>query len=76
MIDNGYIVETSTGEYGEITQDTLYVANGVREQIMRQVIYTKDEQIQQALIALGWTPPVMSNVELTGAARHERETKP
>jgi hypothetical protein len=60
-MDSGYIVETSTGKYGEITQDTLYVANGVREQIMRQVIYTKDEQIRQALISLGWKPPKTPN---------------
>ena len=56
-MDNGYVVETAICEDGLISQDTIYVANGIREQIMQQVINTKDAQIRQALIDLGWTPP-------------------
>jgi len=36
----------------------LYATNlGVRTVVMTTILDTRDEQIKQALIALGWTPP-------------------
>ena len=65
MIKNGYVFEVNIYDpAGEIWQDTFSVTNGLKERIMRQVIDTKEQQIREALIRLGWTPP---NAKVSGA---------
>jgi hypothetical protein len=41
-----------------IEQETFTVFEGVRQTIAREVIQLKDDGVRQALIKLGWTPPV------------------
>jgi hypothetical protein len=52
-----YEVSTSYSPSGQIEQTVDLVFDGVRETIMRQVMNTKEQQVKDALIALGWTPP-------------------
>jgi len=56
-IDNGWEIVTTPSENGKIVQETFSIANGIRERIMRQVLDTSEQQIRDALIKLGWTPP-------------------
>jgi len=42
---------------GVIVQDTYSDIEGVRQRIMREMADTKDAQIRQVLINMGWTPP-------------------
>lgn len=58
MVDVSYRVNTTLLDNGQIVQETERVQGGAHETVMRQVMDTYDEQIRQALIALGWTPPI------------------
>ena len=61
MSGPGVKVET-TIEPGEqfITQiTTAYGSDGVRDEVMRRVLNTQDQQVRAALMALGWTPPAV-----------------
>jgi len=42
---------------GRITQTVCSVLDSVNTQLMRTVLNTSDQQIRDALIELGWTPP-------------------
>ena len=50
-------VETRVFPSGLIEQDTIFSDNGVRERLTRQIIDTQEQQVREALIVLGWTPP-------------------
>jgi hypothetical protein len=56
-IENGFEVVTSPQPDGTIVQETFATHAGIRERIMMRVMRTQDQQIRDALIALGWTPP-------------------
>ena len=56
-MEHGFEVVTTPCLDGKIVQETYSVDSGVRERIMRDVINTKERQVREALIALGWTPP-------------------
>lgn len=60
-----YRVETRTfKESGCIEQITTSESPLSGEQeIMRNVMYTREQQMREALIALGWTPPKEDNVD-------------
>ena len=45
--DEGFIIQLTTA----------YGPNGVRDEVMRRVLNTQDQQVRAALVALGWTPP-------------------
>ncbi len=51
-------VETRVFPSGLIEQDTFFSNNGVRERLTRSFIDTQEQQVRDALIVLGWTPPV------------------
>jgi hypothetical protein len=50
-------VKTSWHDGGIIDQTFYSEVDGVRSQIMRQVMDTGEAQVRDALIALGWSPP-------------------
>lgn len=52
-----YEVVTTPFENGDIMQETNLLRDGLREQLTRTLIRTQDQQIKDALISLGWTPP-------------------
>lgn len=56
---NGYELTTAPLENGQIVQELYNVEMDVRKIIYRSVLDTRDEQIRNALIALGWTPPII-----------------
>lgn len=56
-MEHGLDVVTMPSSDGKIVQEVFSVTNNVRERIMLDVIDTKEHQVRQALIALGWTPP-------------------
>lgn len=53
-LDDGRIISTLKLDY-EIAYENI------RDIILRQVLDTNEEQVRQALIKLGWTPPAPSN---------------
>ena len=53
----GYEVTTTPCTDGQIVQEVDFVTEGIRDRVMRQVIDTREKQVRDALIALGWTPP-------------------
>ena len=50
-------VTTTPFTDGKIVQEVDFVSEGIRERVMREVTYTREKQVRDALIALGWTPP-------------------
>ena len=56
-MEHGFEVVTTPSKDGKIVQELYSVHHGMRQQIMRHVIYTQEQQLRDALIALGWTPP-------------------
>ncbi|MER0203259.1 MAG: hypothetical protein DU480_05245 [Nitrosomonas sp.] len=57
---NGYEIITTPRADGTIVQETIDIENDVRRTVAYEIIDTRDAQIRKALIALGWTPPVIS----------------
>lgn len=53
----GYKLDTVITPEGDIASTIFNECMGVKEEIIRQVIKMQDEQVRQALIKLGWTPP-------------------
>lgn len=52
-------VKTDVSPDGVISTNTyLHYNDGSWHELGRQVVDTRDAQIRQALIALGWTPPI------------------
>jgi len=56
-MEHGFEVTTKHGLDGTIIQEVYSVRNDIREQIMQRVMNTQEQQIKDALIKLGWTPP-------------------
>jgi hypothetical protein len=52
------VVTTPTVD-GKIVQEVYIVDHDVREQITRRVMDTQEQQTRDALLALGWIPPVV-----------------
>lgn len=53
-------IELTTAPYadGRIVQQTFAVENDTRRIIETRIMDTRDAQIRNALITLGWTPPI------------------
>lgn len=60
-MDSQFKITVNTKMYGDgrIEHETKDIHN----QIIREVMYTKEEQTKKALIALGWTPPPSDMME-------------
>lgn len=56
-MEYGFEIVTTATEDGKITQELYSVTPDLREQVIRRVMDTQEQQIREALIALGWTPP-------------------
>ena len=54
---NGFEIVTTPKETGEIVQEIFSVHDDIRSLITRRVMDTSEQQIREALIRLGWTPP-------------------
>lgn len=50
-------VRTSVYPEGLIITEVIEDLGIYRDRIMRQVVNTKDQQVREALIKMGWTPP-------------------
>jgi len=50
-------IETKIYDHGIIEQVTKGGIGSIRDEYVRTVIRTQDQQIRDALISLGWTPP-------------------
>jgi hypothetical protein len=50
-------VNTEVFKNGSINLEITSQSSSIRGDIFRQVLNTQEEQIRQALIKLGWTPP-------------------
>lgn len=60
-----YKITTNSTNEGLIVQEVYSIHDRIHSQVIRYVINTREQQIQEALIALGWTPPQST----TGAKR-------
>jgi hypothetical protein len=54
---SGLRVETQVQPDERIVQTVSTITDGVREQVLREVINTREAAVRRALVALGWTPP-------------------
>lgn len=54
-METGYKITTTPLSDGKIVQEVFEI--DTRQQIMRRIIDTQEQQTRDALIALGWTPP-------------------
>ena len=54
-------IDVRTGVYPEglIVTEVIDDIGTYRERIVRQVLNTKEQQVREALIKLGWTPPCL-----------------
>ena len=60
MKHNDISIKTEIFDDGRILQTTDIMGD-----IMRQVIRTKESQVREALIVLGWTPPKEDHDEIS-----------
>lgn len=51
------VVESEVFTDGTIEQTVMAEVDGIRERIRTDVIRTRDQQVRECLIKLGWTPP-------------------
>lgn len=58
VMEHKIVVDTDITSDGRIFQEVSEIFNDVMTSIMRTVIDTKEQQAIDALIRLGWTPPV------------------
>jgi len=56
-MNNSYKIECTIQADGKILQELGYFSDGIYTNIVRQVIDTQEQQIRDALVKLGWTPP-------------------
>lgn len=54
-------VQTCWREDGIIYQELFDVIGGAKSRIQTEILNTKEAQVREALIALGWTPPKENN---------------
>ncbi len=52
-----YTIKTEWTPAGKIMQTMDYELGDIRGQLIHQVLDTKEAQLRDALIALGWAPP-------------------
>lgn len=52
-----YIITTNLYQNGIIEQIIDYESYDIQNIIMRNILNIKEDQIKEALIKLGWTPP-------------------
>jgi len=55
-------ISTYIKDTGEITQDVSMKNDGSWECLMRSVIQAKSTQVSQALVSLGWQPPIVRDL--------------
>ena len=56
-MESGFEVTTKIIADEKILFAVHSTLNGIRNDVMRRVMDTQEQQIRDALIALGWTPP-------------------
>ena len=56
-MENGFDVTTKIIADDKIMLEIHSTLNGIRNDVMRRVMDTQEQQIRDALIQLGWTPP-------------------
>ena len=56
-MEMGFEVTTKIIADDKILLEVHSTLNGIRDDVMRRVMDTQEQQIRDALIALGWTPP-------------------
>ena len=56
-MESGFEVTTKIIADDKILLEVHSTLNGIRDDVMRRVMDTQEQQIRDALIALGWTPP-------------------
>lgn len=74
-MEYGFQVVTKPFADGRISQEVFSVVNGERERIAARLMNTQDQQIREALIALGWIPPGVGDLSV-GIRRAARTIKP
>ena len=56
-MEMGFEVTTKIIADDKILLEIHSTLNGIRDDVMRRVMDTQEQQIRDALIQLGWTPP-------------------
>ena len=56
-MESGFEVTTKIIADDKILLEVHSTLNGIRDDVMRRVMDTQEQQIRDALIQLGWTPP-------------------
>ncbi len=56
-MSHGYELRTKVYENGQIHQDLYSVTHGRTQRVQSSLVDSKEGQIQQALMLLGWMPP-------------------
>ena len=56
-MENGFEVTTKIIADDKILLEVHSTLNGIRDDVIRRVMDTQEQQIRDALITLGWTPP-------------------
>lgn len=57
MENTKFEIKTQVIDNAIIEQETLSIVHDYKEQVVRQLFDTREKQIREALIKLGWTPP-------------------
>lgn len=71
-----YNIDTKTDlSTGDIFQTLTQEFNDIRTTLIRDVLKTKEEQTRDALISLGWTPPILDSSKciVHGCQNHSHE---
>ena len=55
-MESGFDITTKIIADDKILLEVHSTLNGIRDDVMRRVMDTQEQQIRYALIALGWTP--------------------
>jgi hypothetical protein len=56
-MEQKFRLDTRVFSDGKIQQDLFHEMNNARELMTSWIVNTRDQQIREALISLGWTPP-------------------
>ena len=55
--ESGFEVTTKIITDNKILIEVHSTLNGIRDDVLRRIVDTQEQQIRDALITLGWTPP-------------------
>ena len=55
--ESGFEVTTKIITDNKILIEVHSTLNGIRDDFLRRIVDTQEQQIRDALITLGWTPP-------------------